>query len=576
MKLVSFSVENFRSITNARKIPLSSYSLLVGANNEGKSNILHALALAMEALSDWRNQVRYTSDGKLVRMTRRRFRSYGRRDPYDWSTDFPVSKQGKNVVKDKTEIILEFELTDDEINEFKEEIKSNLNGTLPIKVIFGKEDYDVTVAKPGKGHVTLTRKGSRIANFVSERIRFEYIPAIRTADTAQEVITRLVDSELFVLERDPEYQSALNKIEELQKPVFDELASTIRETVSNFLPSVKNVQLRHRREARQRALRREIEIVVDDGQETLLGRKGDGIQSLTALALMRHASERYSSALGTIIAIEEPESHLHPRAIHELRSVIESLSANNQIVLTSHSPLFVRPQRLDNTIVVKNSTASCAKNISEIRDTLGVRFSDNLENARIVLLVEGADDVSALTEILSFNSSVIKSAIEQGVMVLDSLGGASSLRQKASFYKSSACVVHAFLDNDKEGQAAIERALSDGTLDVSEINKATVGNMKESEIEDLYDVGFYGPYLKKKFGVDMGVKGIGKGRKWSNRLESIFVHNGMHWNNSIKNEIKWWLSDLAKENPGDILNKNIDGPIQSLVSVCESKIKDQV
>ncbi|MGR3713740.1 MAG: AAA family ATPase [Shimia sp.] len=47
---MSFSVENYRSITTARKIPLSDYSLLVGANNEGKSNILHALTLGMDAL----------------------------------------------------------------------------------------------------------------------------------------------------------------------------------------------------------------------------------------------------------------------------------------------------------------------------------------------------------------------------------------------------------------------------------------------------------------------------------------------------------------------------------------------
>lgn len=40
MRLVSFSVRRFRSITEAYKLPLGDYSVLVGPNNEGKSNIL--------------------------------------------------------------------------------------------------------------------------------------------------------------------------------------------------------------------------------------------------------------------------------------------------------------------------------------------------------------------------------------------------------------------------------------------------------------------------------------------------------------------------------------------------------
>jgi predicted ATP-dependent endonuclease of OLD family len=50
MKLVSLTVENFRSITSARKIPISQMTTLIGPNNEGKSNILRALAIAMTSL----------------------------------------------------------------------------------------------------------------------------------------------------------------------------------------------------------------------------------------------------------------------------------------------------------------------------------------------------------------------------------------------------------------------------------------------------------------------------------------------------------------------------------------------
>lgn len=50
MKLVEFSVTNFRSITKAHKINLQDMTVLVGKNNEGKSNLLTALNIAMRAI----------------------------------------------------------------------------------------------------------------------------------------------------------------------------------------------------------------------------------------------------------------------------------------------------------------------------------------------------------------------------------------------------------------------------------------------------------------------------------------------------------------------------------------------
>ncbi len=300
--------------------------------------------------------------------------------------------------------------------------------------LFGQRAPDITVKKPGRGGASLTKKSTRIAAFVSKRIRFEYIPAIRTAESADQVITQLVEGELYRLEDNQEYASALNKIEELQAPVFEELAQTIQTMVSSFLPSVKSVNLRSRREERHRALRRAIDIEIDDGQLTTLEREGDGVQSLVALAVMRHASQQGASGVSTVIAIEEPESHLHPRAVHELREVIGILSRNNQVVLTSHSPLFVNPDNLENTIIVKGSRAACASHVSEIRDALGVRFSDNLENARLVLLVEGTSDVRALRKIISAKSEMLRMGLQSGTVALDDLGGASGLRQKPSFW----------------------------------------------------------------------------------------------------------------------------------------------
>ena len=572
MKLISFSVENYRSITTARKIPLSDYSLLVGANNEGKSNILHALTLAMNALVEWKRNVRRTHDGRLIKRPNM-ISSLYRRNSYNWDTDFPVSKQNKATPNSTTNIILEFELNADEVEEFRSEIKSNLNGTLPLMVSFSQRQFDVSVKKQGRGQASLTKKSTRIAEFISNRIRFEYIPAIRTADSAEEVIHQLVGQELRQLEGNEEYKEALGKIEELQQPVLNELGEAIQKTVSDFLPNVKSVQLESRREERYRALRGNLEIVIDDGHKTKLKRKGDGVQSLVALALMRYASEQNASRLSTVIAIEEPESHLHPHAIHQLRSVIENLSEKNQIVLTSHSPLFVNSNNLDNTIIVKDSKATCAKHISEVRKTLGVRFSDNLQNARMVLLFEGTDDALVMRHIIAARSETLKNALHSGTVAIDHLSGAGSLRLKASFYQAAACLVQCFIDDDEAGQAAVQKAIDDKVLDTVNVNLCKVSRLEEAELEDVYDKKVYGPPFFEKFGVDPGKRLKPKAKKkWSDVMKKLFLEAGKSWNNGVKSEVKNWLAQFAADHAETILKEELCGPLQNFIDTVEARL----
>src|SRR6056297_2352022 len=386
MKLVSFSVFNYRSIIAAKKIPISDYSVLAGANNEGKSNILHALALAMEALERFKYSVRRDRLGRIMSSRRT---VLGFSTDYQWRRDFPITKQSRGKKGQHTEVILEFQLSDDENEEFKHELGSKLNQVLPISVKFYEDDFDISVVKQGRGGAALTKNASRVAEYVSKRVQFEYIPAIRTSENAQRVISELLEKELSRLYRDKDYVAALERIEELQKPILDELAITVRNTVSAFLPSVKDVQISSPRERRSQALSRAIGIEIDDGHKTSLDRKGDGVKSLVALALMRHASEAKDENCANIVAIEEPEAHLHPHAIHELRDVLVSLAGTRQVVLTTHSPQFIQPNHIESTIVVEGSAARPAKSISEIREKLGVRLSDNLQSARLVVVVEG-------------------------------------------------------------------------------------------------------------------------------------------------------------------------------------------
>ena len=291
------------------------------------------------------------------------------------------------------------------------------------------------------------------------------------------------------------------------------------------------------------------------------------------LALMQHASQHNVPGLSTVVAIEEPESHLHPHAVHELRNVIKTLSRNSQVVLTSHAPQFVDPSNLEHTVIVKASKAACAKNMSEVREALGVRFSDNLQNARLMILVEGRDDAVALSAIIPEISKRLREAVKSGTVAFDHLGGASGLRQKASFYQASACMVQCFIDNDKEGQTAVKKATDDRTIKLRDVNLTSVPHLRESELEDLYDKDVYRTAFIKRYGVDPKEKAKGKSTgKWSVTMRGLFLQAGKPWDNRVKGEIKYWLAEYAAKHAQDIVNDNLVDSIRAFVRTVERKL----
>lgn len=88
MELVNFSVTNFRSITKAHKVSISDTTILIGRNNEGKSNLLRALDVAMSSLQRHALEYRYGKPG---------VRSISRRDEktFYWERDFPINLQSR-------------------------------------------------------------------------------------------------------------------------------------------------------------------------------------------------------------------------------------------------------------------------------------------------------------------------------------------------------------------------------------------------------------------------------------------------------------------------------------------------
>lgn len=439
---------------------------------------------------------------------------------------------------------MEFALDDAEVTTFQAEVKSKLNGTLPVEIAFGRNDAEVKIVKKGPGGAALTSKSPKVAAFISERVEFVHIPAVRTAASAVAIVDQLLSRELRRLEADDAYKKAVQEIHRLQDPILQQLSKQVGGTLSSFLPAIKAVEIGISDERRYQALRN-CQVTIDDGVSTLLEDKGDGVQSLVALGIMRHASEQSGLGVALILAIEEPESHLHPAAIHDLRAVLQEISATNQLVVTTHNPLFVKRGSIAHNIIVKDKKARPAKSIAEIRDTLGVRASDNLRNAELVLLVEGSDDKLAVSALLRESSESLSSCLDGGRVAIESIGGAGGLGYRVGIMRDALCEVHCLLDDDAAARQAFKKAKAQGLLLDREVHWATIAGMRESEFEDFYDIQWWAPLIRQKFGV-LVPDALMKGRdKWSDRLSAAFKKLGKIWDESLEAEIKEFLAEAV-------------------------------
>jgi len=546
-----FSVSNFRSITSAHKINISKHTtVLIGKNNEGKSNLLKALQVAMELLQSFGI---------------RRFLYHNRL--YVWERDFPIQLQ-KRKGPTQTIFKIDFSLDSKEIEEFKKRIGVSLNGTLPIEIRLGKDNTPlINVRKPGKNTTSLAKKISDIAKFVAEKISFNYIPAIRTDKEATEVVHKMLSEELIILESNTEYISALDSIKRLQKPILDKLAQQIQQPLSEFLPSIKGVSIEISEERRRFSLRRDIDIVIDDGIPTSIEYKGDGVKSLAALGLLKNKHKEQTGA--SIIAIEEPESHLHPGAIHQINDIILALSETNQVILTTHNPLFVNRGDIKTNIIVNDGKATVAKNISNIREILGIKASDNLTHANYALVVEGEEDVKILKAVLPALSDIISKALKNNFLIIEPLGGAGNLSYKLSLLKNFLCTSHVYLDNDDAARKAFQKARQDSLIKESNYTMSICNGMKDSEIEDCLDISSYKDHIMEKFGVDLTDSSFRGNNKWSERIRKTFLTSGKQFSDSTLKAVKFETAEAVSKKPASCLNQHKRSSIDALVKALE-------
>ncbi|WP_272971495.1 ATP-dependent nuclease [Comamonas terrigena] len=555
MQLLSFSVSNYRSITAAQGVSLSQKTILIGRNNEGKSNVLRALQTSMQLL-----QHHSQAEIRPIRLSRLSD------EYYQWNRDFPLKLQRRSGTR-QTVFRLEFGLSEDETGDLKRAIGSNLKGSLPLEITIGKEhNPEFRVVKSGSGTKSLAQKSQKIAKFVAERIHFSYIPAVRTDRDTLELIRHLLSQELRTLEHDTDYQNALSTISRLQQPILEKLGNQVQGALKTFLPSIKGVKIEISDSGRRYALRHDVAVIIDDGTPTSIEHKGDGVKSLAALGLLRSQQAR---AGASILAIEEPESHLHPEAIHQINEIIDSISTTTQVILTTHNPLFVDRTTVTSNILVTEGGARPAKTIGAIRDLLGVRASDNLSSASFVLVVEGKEDVVALRALLPILSEKVGRALRNHQMVIEPIGGAGNLSYKLSLLRTFLCATHTLLDGDDAGRTAYMKAESDGLISVATCTYINCRGLKQAEFEDCLELSVYLAAVQDEFGVDLSRNEFKGNDKWSYRLKNCFMSQGKDMNDALLARVKMIVAQAVERTPATALNIHKRSSIDALVTSLE-------
>jgi len=404
----------------------------------------------------------------------------------------------------------------------------SINQKLPLEVSLKERTATLSIPKQGRG--PHKEKAREIAKFLTDRVTLLHIPAVRTGATALGIAEEILASRRRQLLRTPEYAEALKQLEQLDRTVVAEVESVLQKTLTRFIPGTDSVQLEARSYSRASGLE---DIFIDDGVLTPIAAKGDGIQSLVALALtMEWTQSTNHPDKQLIIAVEEPESHLHPGAVHELRQVLQTIAESQQVIVTTHSQALVNRRNLRQNVIVSERSATPAKSLDALRNALGVRLSDALAAAEVVVVSEGFLDEILLPALLTQRESAVGDWLSDGRLVIESAGSGSKIYPRVLAARTILTQPIVVLDSDPAGEKDVDRLLADGVIEQTAVVQVVRPSCAHSELEDLLIQDSYLAALEARIGFSLNDRqkrklDQGRDKAWSERLSEILVGSGV-------------------------------------------------
>lgn len=349
-RLHKLIIRNFRSIgPKPVEIELDDIVVLVGPNNAGKSSILRAYETVMSHGS---------KEGKLQ------------------ISDFPNGiVDGDNLPEIELHTIISHDapgtewispLRDGEMLIREQWIWDSPNKD-PIRRGFDVQKGDWSERVPwGAPNVANARRPQ------PHRIDAFQHPDEQAKAIADLVLSMLKDR-IAQVKSDPDasksdYEQVLERIRELQTKVAAETEGEVQKIESEISTYLEKVFPQHRVKVDARAetdvektyspfkSNPDVLMGAEGGYFSTIAHQGSGARRTLLWATLKYLKERAdgTEARPHVLLLDEPEICLHPSAIREARSVLYSLpvSASWQVIITSHSPLFIDLSQ-DNTTIIR-------------------------------------------------------------------------------------------------------------------------------------------------------------------------------------------------------------------------------
>ena len=337
MKLVEIKIENFRGIRSL-DLPLDDLTVLIGENNSGKSTVLEALRLALTRRLGARRAGQvgeydfHLADGNATPHTAPPIRitlHFAESTPDEWPN--PVIQQLEGVV-----------LPDAMTGLYH--VWLQIRGDFNLQT----ESFDTKWAFLNSSGNELAPKTSPLS-LLQRFVPLFFLSALR--DASQEFGQRGQFWSGFLKSiqlPDAERQRLEQMLREVNTAVIGANAG-LTEVVEKIADARRLVPLNATDPVALEAIptrvfdmvgKVQVHLTSCYGAKLPLWRHGEGTQSLAVLLLFQafataNLAESYTPESSPILALEEPEAHLHPSAIRSLGELLADM--DGQILVSSHS-----------------------------------------------------------------------------------------------------------------------------------------------------------------------------------------------------------------------------------------------
>lgn len=393
MRIKSLSIQNYKSFLDEQVVHFEpGFNVLVGSNNSGKTNVLSLLEMPI-GIED-RHRSTWTipefgganSNPSKVLATVVTTMSELQRLTGGGALQFPVSGAGPDIQKilfdayiNETEVQATFHLISQDCITIKtpELLDIHSNKSSLAAIITGKDAEEFQIVNPGNTFA-ITWSWLSILRKMVYRFGAGRRPSARTTDNSNTDLKSDGSNLAF----------CINHLQTSDAHGHQQLC----ELVNRVFPEVPWVQ----------SIPAGGEFVLQCLPEPPVRRRHDLARPLDAMGtgLGNIISMLYvllTSRYPQVIAIDEPNAFLHPRALRELFSILDEFGVGHQFVISAHSAdvlTSVRPATItmlslkDGSTQIQQAGANEIRTLREGLAELGIRMTD-LHSRDRVLWVEG-------------------------------------------------------------------------------------------------------------------------------------------------------------------------------------------